>query len=141
MPLPPGTRLGPYEIVSHLGAGGMGDIYKARDTRLDRIVAIKVSAERFGERFESEARAIAALVGTIPYMSPEQLDGREVDARSDVFAFGAVLYEMLTGRRAFQGQSTVSIITAVTRDEPKPVRELVKGVPPELEQIVLRCLR
>jgi len=224
----------------------MGDIYKARDTRLDRIVAIKVSAERFSERFESEARAIAALnhphictlydvgpdylvmeyiegetlavcikrgplpldralkiaidvarallaahhhgiihrdlkpgnimlteagaklldfglakvqkapdgetitmaltgqaaiVGTIPYMSPEQLEGREVDARSDIFAFGAVLYEMLTGRRAFQGQSTVSIITAVTRDEPKPVRELVKGVPPELEHIVLRCLR
>jgi serine/threonine protein kinase len=214
MTLSPGTRLGPYEIVSHLGAGGMGDIYKARDTRLDRIVAIKVSAERFSERFESEAHAIAALnhphictlydvgpdylvmeyiegetlaacikqgpfpldralkisievaraldaahrhgiihrdlkpgnimlteggaklldfglakvqkapdgetltmaltgqaaiVGTIPYMSPEQLEGREADARSDIFAFGAVLYEMLTGRRAFQGQSTVSI--------------------------------
>ena len=61
MTLSPGTRLGPYEIVSHLGAGGMGDIYKARDTRLDRIVAIKVSAERFSERFESEAHAIAAL--------------------------------------------------------------------------------
>ncbi len=61
MPISNGTRLGPYEILSQIGAGGMGDVYKARDTRLDRIVAIKVSAERFSERFESEAHAIAAL--------------------------------------------------------------------------------
>jgi len=258
MPLSPSTRLGPYEIISVIGAGGMGEVYRARDTRLDRTVAIKILPEhlsrnpQFHKRFEREAKAIsslshphicplydvghhdgidylvmehlegetldqrlkkgplpperaleyaiqiadalemahrhgvihrdlkpgnimltdsgaklldfglakvqkavgpdeetmttaltaqAAIVGTIPYMSPEQLEGREVDARSDVFAFGAVLYEMLTGRRAFQGQSTVSIIAAVTRDEPKPVRELVKGVPLELEHIVVRCLR
>src|SRR6266446_7804874 len=61
MPLTPGTRLGPYEIVTLIGAGGMGEIYKARDTRLGREVAVKVSAERFSERFESEARAVAAL--------------------------------------------------------------------------------
>src|ERR1700692_1539669 len=61
MPLPPATRLGPYEIVSLIGAGGMGEVYRARDTRLDRIVAIKVSQDRFSDRFEHEARAVAAL--------------------------------------------------------------------------------
>ena len=246
MPLAVGDRLGPYEILAPIGAGGMGEVWKARDTRLDRDVAIKVSAERFSAQFESEAHAIAALnhphictlhdvgpnylvmeyiegetladsikkgplplgralsiaidvasaldaahrkgiihrdlkpgnimltdagaklldfglariqkhtpegdetaaltgqapiVGTLQYMSPEQLEGKEADARSDIFAFGAVLYEMLTGRRAFRGKSTISIITAVTRDEPKPIRELAKNVPPDLERIILRCLR
>src|SRR5438094_4693609 len=61
MAIAPGTRLGPYEIVSHIGGGGMGEVWKARDTRLDRIVAIKVSKEKFSERFEREARAVAAL--------------------------------------------------------------------------------
>ena len=61
MPLAPATRLGPYEILALIGAGGMGEVYKARDTRLDRLVAIKVSAERFSERFEREARAVASL--------------------------------------------------------------------------------
>src|SRR5246127_4970541 len=61
MPLPPGDRLGPYEILAPVGAGGMGEVYKARDTRLDRIVAIKISAAQFSERFEREARAVAAL--------------------------------------------------------------------------------
>jgi serine/threonine-protein kinase len=64
-------------------------------------------------------------------MSPEQLEGKEADARSDIFAFGAVLYEMLSGQRAFQGDSTVSMITAVTRDAPKALREFVKDLPPE----------
>src|SRR5882762_8384642 len=207
MVIAPGTRLGPYEIVSPIGAGGMGEVWKARDTRLDRTVAVKVANEKFSERFEREARAVAALnhphictlhdvgpnylvmeyidgrplkgpmpipealrlaiqiadaldaahrkgivhrdlkpgnilvtksgvklldfglakmesprssdgatqamsvtekgtvLGTYPYMAPEQLEGREADARSDIFAFGAVLYEMLTGKRAFPGET------------------------------------
>jgi eukaryotic-like serine/threonine-protein kinase len=217
MPLQPGDKLGPYEILAPIGAGGMGEVYKARDTRLDRIVAIKVSKTEFSERFEREARAVAALnhpnictlhdvgpnylvmeyvegaplkgplplepalkhavqicdaldaahkknithrdlkpanilitkqgiklldfglaklgsagtgqaakppddatltmaltgrneiVGTLYYMSPEQLqaqaNGQEIDARSDIFSFGLVLYEMLTGKRAFEGSS------------------------------------
>jgi serine/threonine protein kinase len=235
MPLSPGTRLGPYEILSPLGAGGMGEVYRACDTRLNRNVAIKVAVERFSERFSNEAHAIAALnhphictlydvgpnylvmeyiegetlaaciakgplpldqtlkiaievagaldaahrhgivhrdlkpgnimltesgtklldfgiakfqhlqvadertmtaltdpahvVGTLPYMSPEQLEGKEADARSDIFTFGVVLYEMVTGKRAFQRQSTAATITAVTRDEPKPLGHFVRAMP------------
>src|SRR5271154_1146021 len=248
MPLSVGTRLGPYEILALIGAGGMGEVYKARDTRLDREVAIKVAAEHFSQRFESEAHAIAALnhphicalydvgpnylvmeyiegetlearikkgplpanealkiaievaaalgaahrkgivhsglkpgnimltdtgaklldfglakyrppvpvgegtatmaitgegqvVGTLPYMSPEQLEGKDTNARSDIFAFGAVLYEMVTGRRTFQRQSAIDTIAAVGREEPKPLREFVKDVPDGLERIIRRCLR
>jgi len=248
MALSAGTRLGPYEILALIGAGGMGEVYKARDTRLDREVAIKVAAEQFSQRFEGEARAIAALshphicalhdvgpnylvmeyiegetleaciktgplppgealkiavevagalaaahrkgivhrdlkpgnimltgtgaklldfglakyqrpvaidegtktmaltggahvVGTLPYMAPEQLEGKEATARSDIFAFGAVLYEMVTGRRTFQRQSTIDTIAAVGREEPKPLHEFVKDAPDGLERIIRRCLR
>ena len=229
MPLSAGTKLGPYEILAPIGAGGMGEVYKARDTRLDRIVAIKVSKTEFSERFEREAQAIAALnhpnicqlydvgpnylvmeyiegtplkgplpldqalkyaaqicdaldaahkkgithrdlkpanilvtkagvklldfglakmrsaglaakppgdatltmaltgkneiVGTLYYMSPEQLQaqgtGQEIDARSDIFSFGVVLYEMLTGKRAFEGSSPASVIAAIM-ERPAP---------------------
>ena len=205
-----GDRLGPYEILAPIGAGGMGEVYRARDTRLGRDVAIKVSNEQFTERFEREARAIAALnhpnicqlydvgpnylvmelidgvplkgplpiekalesagqildaldaahskgithrdlkpanilvtkqgiklldfglakqsgplketdltqaltqsgaiVGTLNYMSPEQLQSKEADPRSDIFSFGLVLYEMLTGQRAFEGSTAASVI-------------------------------
>ena len=248
MPLLQATRLGPYEILEQIGAGGMGEVYKAIDTRLGREVAIKVVAEHFSQRFEIEARTIAALnhpnicalhdigpnylimeyiegetlaarirqgplpleqalaisidiaaalsaahrkgiihrdlkpgnimltrsraklldfglanytldssvgertvtvpitgesqvVGTLPYMSPEQLQGNRADARSDIFAFGSVLYEMLTGQRAFERPSQSDTIIAVARDEPTPLRELVKGVPDCLRHVVHRCLR
>jgi serine/threonine protein kinase len=223
MPLSEGERLGPYEILSPIGAGGMGEVYKARDTRLDRIVAIKVSQAQFSERFENEARAVAALnhphicqlydvgpdylvmefvegvplkgplpiekavefaaqildaldaahqkgithrdlkpdnilvtkkgiklldfglakqttplkesdatmtqaltaqgqiLGTWQYMSPEQLQGKPADARSDLFSFGCVLYETLTGKRAFEGQSAASVIAAILEREPAPL--------------------
>jgi eukaryotic-like serine/threonine-protein kinase len=256
-----GTRLGAYEIVGSLGAGGMGEVYRALDTRLHRTVAIKVLAfdartdpER-RRRFQREAQAVAALshphigglhdigehegtdflvlelvegqtlaarlaekplsvpealtygeqiaqaldhahrhaivhrdlkpqnvmitktgaklldfglarlakpavdvagpgptgpatltaegtlLGTLPYMAPEQLEGREADARADIFAFGAVLYEMIAGRRAFGGTSPASIIGAVLRDEPPPLRERQVLTPPGLERVVRRCLQ
>jgi serine/threonine-protein kinase len=81
------------------------------------------------------------IVGTVSYSSPEQAQGRKVDSRSDVFSFGAVLYEMLTGRRAFQGDSSIAILSAVLRDEPKPIAEVAPEVPPSMERIVYRCLR
>jgi Tol biopolymer transport system component/predicted Ser/Thr protein kinase len=81
------------------------------------------------------------IVGTASYMSPEQAAGKPVDARSDIFSFGSVLYEMVTGQRAFQGDSTMSIVSAVLREEPKPAGEVVSGIPPQLESILQRCLR
>jgi Tol biopolymer transport system component/predicted Ser/Thr protein kinase len=81
------------------------------------------------------------IVGTVGYMSPEQAEGKPVDARSDVFSFGAVLYEMLTGQRAFQGETKASTIAAILREEPKPLSQVVEGLPREVERIVKRCLR
>ncbi len=238
-------QLGPYQIVGVIGAGGMGTVYQARDTRLNRMVAIKVSEARFNARFEREARAVAALnhphictlydvgpnylvmeyvegqplhgpmpvsealrlaiqmadaleaahrkgivhrdlkpgnvlvtksgvkvldfglakmeepppgeeestrtvkprteegtiVGTTAYMSPEQAEGKPVDARSDIFSFGAVLYEMLTGRRAFRGDSKLSILSAILKEEPEPASSVRKEIPHELERIITQCLR
>jgi serine/threonine protein kinase len=241
MPLSAGTRLGPYEIVEPIGAGGMGEVYRARDPRLGRDVAIKVSAEKFSERFEGEARAIAALshphichlydvctssnapnylvmelvdgaplkgplplekaveyamqildaldaahqkgithrdlkpanilvtrqgiklldfglakrnalkesdatltqaltnqgqiVGTLQYMSPEQLQGKDTDARSDLFSFGCVLCEMLTGKRTFDGSSAATVIAAIIERDPAP---LEIGRP--LDRVIRRSL-
>jgi eukaryotic-like serine/threonine-protein kinase len=82
-----------------------------------------------------------AIVGTVAYMSPEQAEGKKVDARSDIFSFGSVLYEMATGRRAFQGASRAALLSAVLRDEPQPLTEIDPGLPEELQKIVARCLR
>ena len=276
MPLEPGTRLGPYEIVSPIGAGGMGEVHRARDTRLDRTVAIKVLTGALAadaesrDRFEHEARAIAALndphictihdvgrhgeldylvlehlegetlaarlsrapalsidealaiaiqigdalgrahragivhrdlkpgnvmlvnrggksstpdvklldfglasrttvtrppaldasvatmplslaatqsaavtdpaigFGTVQYMSPEQLDGQAGDHRADIFAFGCVLYEMLAGRKAFEGASAITVIAAIMSSEPPPVPALQSQ--PLLDHVLRRCL-
>jgi eukaryotic-like serine/threonine-protein kinase len=262
MPLANGTRLGRYEIVAPLGAGGMGEVYRATDTRLDRTVAIKILPPHFAEdvvrrqRFEREAKVISSLnhphictlhdvgqqdgvefivmeylegeslgerlakgplaaaqvlqygtqiasaldkahrsgvthrdlkpgnviltksgaklldfglakaelpssigatltdatprplpmtkmgavIGTIPYMSPEQLDGKETDARSDIFSLGAVLYEMVTGNRAFQGQSEFSVASAILHQEPPPISTLQPLTPPALERTIRVCL-
>jgi serine/threonine protein kinase len=260
-PLSPGTPLGPYRIESFLGAGGMGEVYLAKDTRLRREVALKLlPADRLRDperrrRFLQEARVASALnhpnivtlhdlgsidgqdflvleyvagqsldqlipkgeltlrealayaiqivealvaahaagvihrdlkpanimvtkkgtvklldfglaklieadtgcqretepnapqtkagmiLGTLSYMSPEQAEGKSADVRSDLFSFGCVLYEMLTGQRAFHGGSPVSIVSAMLRDEPKPPRELREAIPSELDRILRRCLR
>ena len=250
------TRFGPYEIISLLGAGGMGEVYEARDTRLDRTVAIKICKGQFTERFEREARAISSLnhphicalydigredsveflvmeylegeslearlrkgalpieealriaiqiagaldaahrkgvvhrdlkpgnvmltrsgaklldfglakmagtvvsseadtpgltaappitaqgtiLGTFQYMSPEQLEGKEADARSDIFSFGAMLYEMITGRKGFEGSSHASLIAAVMSVTPPPVSTIQPMASPALDRVVRKCL-
>ena len=262
MPLAPGTHLGPYEVVAAIGAGGMGEVYRARDARLDREVAIKVlPAEVRGrddlrQRFEREARAVSSLhhphicalydvgeqdgirylvmellrgqpldkriergaipapealriaiqigdaldqahgqglihrdlkpanvmltesgaklldfglakaaeprstpiglsaaatqtrclttegsiVGTLGYMAPEQLEGKETDARTDIFAFGVLLYEMLTGARAFAGESQASLISAVMSADPISRTALEPVASPALQRALRRCL-
>jgi tetratricopeptide (TPR) repeat protein len=244
MPLSAGERLGPYEILAAIGAGGMGEVYKARDTRLDRVVAIKVSKDQFSERFHREARAVAALnhpnichlydigpnylvmeyvdgspvrpnedpqallelaaqiaeglaaahhagivhrdlkpgnifvtrearvkildfglalmahsaaqaadatatmaitdpgttVGTVAYMSPEQARGEPLDARSDLWSAGVVLYEAATRARPFEGGTTAVTFDAILNKAPIPVRERNPKVPPELARILERLL-
>ena len=81
-----------------------------------------------------------SIIGTVSYMSPEQAEGKRVDARSDIFSFGSVMYEMLTGKRAFEGRSGISTLSSILRDDVKPMNEAAPDVPPLLEQIVLRCL-
>jgi serine/threonine protein kinase len=255
-----GQRLGPYEIEAPAGKGGMGEVYRARDTRLDRIVAIKVLPSHSTmnsdtrARFDREARTISslnhpnvctlhdvghengvdflvmeflegeplderlkrgkfeteealeagaqiagaldaahrkglvhrdlkpsnifltkngaklldfglaklqaeavtgmddetrttpvtgagAIVGTLQYMSPEQLEGKEADARSDIFAFGATLYEMLTGARAFSGQSKASLIGSIMKEEPRAISEIQPTSPPALDRLIKKCLQ
>ncbi len=242
MTLSAGERLGPYEILEPIGAGGMGEVYKARDTRLDRIVAIKISNERFTERFELEARAVAALnhpnictlhdvgpnylvmeyiegespkgpmpldealriarqiadaleaahergithrdlkpanikikpdgtvkvldfglakvaatssgsdersptftigmteagmiLGTASYMAPEQARGKTTDKRADIFAFGVVLHEMITGKRLFGGEDAGEMLAKVIRDEPD-----LSDAPSSVQRLLTECLQ
>lgn len=261
MPLVSGTKLGPYEIVSPLGAGGMGEVYRAKDTRLERTVAIKILPAQVStdpvrkQRFEREAKTISSLnhpyicvlhdigsqdgvdflvmacvegetltkrlekgpllleqvlkygaqiadaldkahragivhrdlkpgnimltptcaklldfglakpaaplvsgmtltaaaqstpvtqegmvVGTFQYMSPEQVEGKELDGRSDIFSLGAVLYEMLTGQRAFEGKSQLSVASAILEKEPAPISSIKPQTPPAVDHAIRRCL-
>src|SRR5437762_494330 len=119
MALAPGDRVGPYEVVAPLGTGAMGEVYRAHDARLKRDGALKVLDFGLARALHEEAPPVDAnsptrlgprtdigmLLGTAPYMSPEQARGRAVDKRTDIWAFGAVLYELLTGVPAFAGES------------------------------------
>jgi serine/threonine protein kinase len=241
MPLSAGSRLGPYEILANVGAGGMGEVYKARDTRLGRTVAVKVTKHEFSERFQTEARAISALnhpnictlydvgpdylvmeyiegevlrgpmpmdralhiaskiagaldashrmgivhrdlkpgniliskssvklldfglakrsgvlaseggltqtltqegaiVGTLQYMAPEQLQGKDGDHRADIFSFGLVLYEIITGHPAFEASNPASLIAAIMTSQPRPVSERISGAIPAFDRLLTRCL-
>jgi len=258
MPLAPGTHLGPYEITTPLGAGGMGEVYRARDTRLERSVAIKILPEQLSkdptrkQRFEREAKTISSLnhphictlhdigsqdgidylvmecvegetlakrlekgplpleqvlkygaqiadaldkahragivhrdlkpgnimltstgaklldfglakpaaalvsgitqtvttpvtqegtiVGTYQYMSPEQVEGKEVDGRSDIFSLGAVFYEAVTGKRAFEGKSQLSVASAILEKEPAPITLTKPLTPSALDHAIKKCL-
>ncbi len=120
-------------------------IVKVVDFGLAKLTARKV----FGELSDAQATKTdtafgteeGAILGTVAYMSPEQAEGKPVDGRSDIFSFGALLYELLTRRRAFQADSSLAILTAILREDPKPASSVARGIPPELDRIVERCLR
>jgi eukaryotic-like serine/threonine-protein kinase len=98
------------------------------------------STQTFGQE-DDHSTGAGTILGTVAYMSPEQAEGKKVDARSDIFSFGALLYEMVTSRRAFQGDSKLSTLSAILRDEPKAASQVADGVPRELERVITRCLR
>ncbi len=113
---------------------------KVLDFGLAKLVHTESTETFAATRTATPPTASGTVVGTAPYMSPEQAEGRPIDARSDIFSFGALLYEMLTGRRAFQGSSPLSTLAAVLHEQPKPLRTLCPGVAPDLDRIVSRCL-
>src|SRR5205814_1509399 len=122
-----GTRLGPYEIVAPLGAGGMGEVWRGRDTRLDRSVAIKILPATLADDGATQHKPLTqegTLLGTFQYMAPEQLEGLEADPRTDIFGLGTVLYEMATGRRAFDGKTKTSLIAAIVSSDPPPMSKI-----------------
>jgi serine/threonine protein kinase len=149
-----GTMLGPYEIQLPIGSGGMGEVYRAIDTRLRRPVAIKVlhpeltASEAALDGASTAVTALAAApktdagvtMGTLAYMSPEQLRGGDLDARSDVFSLGLVIYEMATGRRAFGGRTDAEISAAILYEEPPPPGEIVPAIPARLNDVILNTL-
>ena len=113
-------------------------LVKVLDFGLAKLAA---SASAMSAEAATLATTPGIIMGTVAYMSPEQAEGKPVDARSDIFSFGSVLYEMLTGRRAFEGQSSAALLSSVLRDEPKPLNELKRDLPAEVRRIVTHCLK
>jgi serine/threonine protein kinase/Tol biopolymer transport system component len=116
-------------------------LIKILDFGLAKLTDLSEGGEFGSTQTMRPATEKGTIVGTVAYMSPEQAQGKHVDSRSDIFSFGSVLYEMLTGRRAFQGDSQLSILAAIVRDQPAPVNEIRPGAPREVERIVTYCLR
>ena len=115
---------------------------KVLDFGLAKLSERAVSADQATATMAAvEPSREGAVVGTASYMSPEQAEGKPVDPRSDIFSFGAVLYEMTTGQRAFRGDTAISTLSAILRDEPKPLSQIATGIPRDLEKIINRCLR
>ena len=114
---------------------------KVLDFGLAKLVQTAEGDESAATRTAHPQTEVGTIVGTAAYMSPEQAEGRNVDARSDIFSFGAVLYEMLTGRRAFDGTSSISTLAAILHHDPAPIHEFAPGVPRDMVQTVARCLR
>ncbi len=120
-------------------------VIKVVDFGLAKLTATKVFSELADAQATKTDTALGteegAILGTVAYMSPEQAEGKPVDGRSDIFSFGALLYELVTRRRAFQADSSLAILTAILREDPKPASSVARGIPPELDRIVERCLR
>jgi serine/threonine protein kinase len=116
-------------------------LVKVLDFGLAKLTETGLTSEQDATRTLKPATEEGKIVGTIAYMSPEQAEGKMIDGRSDIFSFGSVLYEMLTGRRAFQSDTKASTIAAILKEEPKPPSQIVEGLPREVERIVRRCLR
>ena len=116
-------------------------LVKVLDFGLAKLAAPASAMSGEDATMASMATTPGMIVGTVAYMSPEQAEGKPIDARSDVFSFGSVLYEMLTADRAFEGQSSAALLSAVMRDDPKPLSEVKRDVPPEVRRIVTRCLK
>src|SRR5436305_481138 len=127
--LPTNLNISHYRIISKLGAGGMGEVYLAEDVKLNRKAAIKLLPAHAVES-EAETEALlsepGAILGTVPYMSPEQVRGLSLDSRSDIFSFGVVLYEMLTGRQPFRSESTAATASAILTVDPQPLARFLR---------------
>jgi serine/threonine protein kinase len=124
-------------MVSESGAVTVLDFGLAKLIDKHEISELEKTLQTEGDRHTDEG----TILGTVSYMSPEQAEGKKVDGRSDIFSFGALLYEMVTGRRAFQGDTKLSTLTAILREDPKPPSQIVEDLPTEAERIINRCLR